>query len=369
MKRLVTLFILVTTLLLASCNDGPVGIFASIASEAAVTYSGSESFRKATPATVVQRGTTLFAVITQLYKKNDTTWVKATDLPSNAFYATSAAVIGTKLYVSFFDSNVRSLGVWETSDNSTWVRTDNTFPASGKQIQQLIATNGKLFAVTSSNTIDNKTEYVLYELSGSTFTERKTGSTNLFYVIEKDGTYYVASGANIWTTSDFSSYSDPASLTLSDSGNYVTGLAIIDSKPTATTALGKIYWFTGSTWTSTTSSLTVSSNELYLSSMVEHAGTLFIATNSVPRKVDGNTKIAPAAGYVELSLPLSASSTQQDPTNKTNFSSTIGSTALSMLTLIMENGTPIMYAGSVGNGLWSNKYTDSAWSGWQRETD
>ena len=369
MKRSLGILIFIIVLVTAACNDGPVGIFASIASEAKVTYTGTEAFKKATPSNVVKREETLYAVITKLWKKNGTKWEKVASLPANAFYASAAVVNVTTLYVSFLDSSAHALGVYSTIDDNTWLRVDQNFPASGEQVQQLLTVNNNVFAVTSTKGADDKTEYVLYELNGNIFEQRKAGGTNLFYVVYHSSTYYVASGANVWTTSDFTSYSEPASLTLSEN-DYVTGLAVIDSKPTVTTASGKVYWFDGSNWQST-AALKVANNELYLSSMVEHnSHHLIIATNSVTRKVGDTSKTAPAAGYVELDLPLITTSTQKETSalstaTQTNFSSTIGTTALSMLVMIDNT----LYAGSVGNGLWSNKYNGSSWSGWQRETD
>ena len=370
MKRVFpALLILIVSL--ASCNDGPVGIFASIGSESPIEYKGTEAFKKSTPATVVSRAGTLYAIITKLWKKNNNTWKKVTGLPANAVYAAAAVVQGTTLYVAFLDANAHSLGVFSTTDDATWSRVDPNFPASGEQVQQLITAHTDVFAVTTK-AVDGKTQYNLYQLSGTSFGSAIKVGNNIFSITYVDPTYYVASGKYVWSSSDFSNFSD--SLTLDVDTDIITSITSIDGTPTAVTAFGKVYWFDNGSWKNT-DSLIKNSKTLYLHSMVEHNLTLFVATNSVVRKTaDNKTEIAPVAGYIELALPLQTTSTQREDNSlvsatNTSFSATIGSTALSMLTLIIENSIPTLYAGSVGNGLWSNRYENNKWTGWQRETD
>ncbi len=361
--------LLILIVILASCNDGPVGIFASIGSESPIEYKGTEAFKKSTPAAVVSRAGTLYAVITKLWKKNGSTWQKVTALPTGVMYASAAVVSGTTLYVAFFDADAHSLGVFSTDNDSTWTRVDSSFPASGEQVQQLLTANNEVFAVTTKADTDGKTQYNLYQLSSGSFgTAIKTG-TNIFSIAYVNPTYYVASGSVVWTT-DLSTFTE--SLTLTD--DVITSIATINGNPTAITAFGKIYWHNGTSWENT-ASLTKSSKNLYLHAMAEYNNTLIIATNSVVRKTaSGTTEVAPIAGYVELILPLQTTSTQRDDNSlvtatNTTFSATIGGTALSMLTLITENSIPTLYAGSVGNGLWSNRNENGSWTGWQRETD
>lgn len=366
MKRFIPA-LLILIAFAVSCDDGPVGIFASIVSESPIEYKGTEVFKKSTPAAVVSRNGTLYAVITTLWKKKGNTWEKATNLPLHAMYATSAAVTGTTLYVAFLDSNAHSLGVFSTTDDSYWTHVDSTFPARDEQVQQLLAVNNKVFAVTTK-AVDGKTQYNLYHLSSGSFgLPIKTG-TNLFSLAYVGSTYYVASGTTIWTSTDLANFSE--SLPLAD--DFFTSIASIGGTPTAVTAFGKVYWYEGG-WKNT-EGLTKSSKKLYLHAPVEYNNILFVATNTVVRKTGTVTEVSPIAGYIELDFPLSPTSTQRADSSlvtatNTVFSATIGSTALSMLTLITENGKPTLYAGSVGNGLWSNRNENGSWSGWQRETD
>ncbi|HQK34852.1 MAG TPA: hypothetical protein PK074_09015 [Spirochaetales bacterium] len=366
MKRFIPA-LLILIVFAVSCDNGPVGIFASIGSESPIEYKGTEVFKKSTPAAVVSRNGTLYAVITTLWKKNGNTWEKATNLPSQAMYATSAAVTGTTLYVAFLDSNAHSLGVFSTTDDSNWTPVDITFPANDEQVQQLLAVNNKVFAVTTK-AVDGKTQYNLYHLSSGSFVSLIRTGTNLFSLAYVGSTYYVASGTTIWISTDLANFQE--SLTLAD--DFFTSITSIGGKPTAVTAFGKVYWHEGGWYN--TNALTKSSKNLYLHAPVEYNDTLFVATNTVVRKTSSVTEVSPIAGYIELAFPLSTTKTQRDDNSlvtatNTVFSATIGGTALSMLTLITENGKPTLYAGSVGNGLWSNRNENGSWLGWQRETD
>lgn len=370
MKRIIPA-LLILILILAACDDGPVGIFASIGSESPIVYKGTEAFKKATPATVVSRNGTLYAIITKLWKKSGTTWKKVTALPPHAMYASAAIVVGSDLYVAFLDADARSLGVFKTSDDSTWTRVDSNFPASGEQVQQLLTANSEIFAVTTRAGSDGKTQYSLYRLTGTSFsTAIKTGS-NFFSIAYVGTTYYIASGTTISSTSNFSTFSD---YTIPDGNDMVTNIAHIGGRPTAVTANGTVLWHDGSSWTGIQQPLAQKNIALYLHAMVEHNNTLLVATNSVVRKTANGTQISPSVGYVELALPLDISSTQRNESSlvtatSTSFSATLGDKPLSMLTLITENSIPTLYAGSVGNGLWSNRFENGSWTGWQRETD
>ncbi len=378
MKR-ITLLFFITLLVFVSCNDGPVGIFASIASESLVQYEGTDTFRKATPSDIVIRDQTLYAVLTKLWKKNGAKWEKVTILPSGAFYASSAAVTGTTLYVSFFNSDAASLGVFSTSDDTNWTRTDAAFPPAGEQIQKLETANNVLFAVTSK-TVDEKTVYTLYEYNSGSFHSRKTNAADdadeigMFHITHDGSDFYVASGKKVWVT-DLTTFTD--SLTLTEDS--ITSIAFINSHVTLTSAFGKLHWLDG-TWKST-AAFEKTSKKLYLSGMVlTGTNKLLVATNSVVRTTtDGTTitkEISPLAGYIEIDVAgnLSETSVATDSnllttSNATNFTSTVGDNALSAFTLMTVNGNPVLYAGAVANGLWSNTYTGGAWSGWQRETD
>ncbi|HOT60366.1 MAG TPA: hypothetical protein PLJ83_11960, partial [Spirochaetales bacterium] len=304
MKRFIPA-LLILIVFAVSCDNGPVGIFASIGSESPIEYKGTEVFKKSTPAAVVSRNGTLYAVITTLWKKNGNTWEKATNLPSQAMYATSAAVTGTTLYVAFLDSNAHSLGVFSTTDDSNWTPVDITFPANDEQVQQLLAVNNKVFAVTTK-AVDGKTQYNLYHLSSGSFVSLIRTGTNLFSLAYVGSTYYVASGTTIWISTDLANFQE--SLTLAD--DFFTSITSIGGKPTAVTAFGKVYWHEGGWYN--TNALTKSSKNLYLHAPVEYNDTLFVATNTVVRKTSSVTEVSPIAGYIELAFPLSTTKTQRD---------------------------------------------------------
>ncbi len=378
-RRALIAAIAVAAFALSSCTEGPAGIFASIASETPTNENMTKAIKDSSQSFVVRLGSTYYAGIGTLWKKADgaTQWTPAdtSGVSSSTVFAGSAAVIGTDMYVAFFDSDTGDgLGVWSTTNGTVWAPVDPAFPAAGRDLSSILAANGNLFAVTA-NTRTLTTDianYSFHHLNVATFEDTNIiASTSVGVptsVAFGGGTFWLTAGDVILsgTATNLSPTTEPPT------GAAYSGVCAYGTDVIISNRNGYLYYYNGGTWI-TAGPFADSNGDAYSLSTPTYVddGTnqvLVVGTNSIP----GSSSTPPVDGYLEFAMPFTAG---MEPTvdhgiisNANNFDTSLTGRSVSAMPLFdLGGGDFRLFALTNGYGLWSNTYNGAEWELWVRE--
>ncbi len=381
--------ILVTSTILFSC-DSTLGIFASVAAETANSTNLTKALETSSPGFVVHLGSNYYAGIGKLWSKpdNGTQWSlhTVTGVSSSQPLAGSAVVIAdTTMYVTFADSTTRAgLGVWSTTDGSTWTRATLTgpaeFPPLGENLVNIIAANDTVFAVT----IDDRTlttdpaKYSIYYTNGAIFSSSGVNVTDNTSIsvptsVAFDGTNYWMTAGDVVLTGLKTALQ--AAGTQPSGGDY-SGVAVRNtSELVISSRNGSLYYSIdgGTNWITDGPFLDSGDDPYSLSApTVINNDILVVGTSSFPL----NTSLPSYDGYLEFDVSggFSAGMTPEADhsliSSAVDFDSSLTTRAVSSMPLINPgNGTLKLFACTSSYGLWSNTYTTAttSWGFWKRE--
>jgi len=404
----VSAFTLAIAFLAMGCEEGPAGIFSSVANEKETSTSiTTDAIETSSPSFVAKLGDTYYAGIGTLWSKTgDVVWSlveglngKITGLvePSKA-YAGSGAVVsvaGTDtLFVSFSDSVTgNGLGVWSTTDGSNWVLASDSLP-SDQYVRNLLAANDTLFVVTSS-AVETTESYSLYYFAGTQFQATSIvadASIGLPDSVAYSGTSYwfTAGGRLISGTAAFSDFTAvigpedwaadstaeaPLKATYGGVCAYGTGV-IVSSRS------GMLYYLAdgASTWIASGPYANSKSASYSLSQPVYlEAGGVRILVVGTNGRVNPSGELPPLGGYLEFDITAGFSTTLAADighaltSTANNFDTSLSGTSVGSMVLMDTGvsdsgaGTFKLFALTNGKGLWSNTFNGTAWGLWVRE--
>lgn len=367
---------------LASCAEGPAGIFSRVSSDTPINETMTEAIKYATPSFVARLGTTWYAGIGALWSKADgqTTWSPATvtGVSDAAVVAGSGAVVSGALYVAFAGTDTGdSLGVWKSTNGTSWSEVTTSFSSSGEQLRRVLAANDQLFAVTATVASDLSETYALYRFDGTAF--QPAGISDNGDIGAPDsvayfgGAYWFSAGS--WlvtgTAGALSAVAGPATAA-AFGGVCSTGTGLIVASDD-----GYLYYSTdGATWARTTTQLENASSKVFSLSAPTYIddGTrkiLVVGTNREPRS---SSDTPPVDGYLDFDLAggFAASAAPTDDhalvSSATNFDASLSAKSVRSMPLFdAGDGTFKLFALTDGNGLWSDTFDGDSWGGWIRE--
>jgi hypothetical protein len=211
-------------LLLSSCNNG-YGILAEIQTEKENT--STSIFYRSSVQAFTRFKDNYYAVTNAIYSRAVTPvtgWAQvAVGIYDKAYRCRSIAATSTALYAVIRDSSDSMVGVYSTTDGSTFTAMSATFggtPAASMDVQALYAAgpagSETLFAVAR----DSSSDYVLYYLNGGNFAT--TGISGSGWI---PGVVYA--GGNYWTT-DYSAASSTATVYYGSNTTWSSAKAISD---------------------------------------------------------------------------------------------------------------------------------------------
>lgn len=374
------------TLFLGSCAEGPVGIFASVAAETDINRLATKEFRGTSPSFVAKlnvSGTNYYyAGIGGLYRRTigATSWdkVDTSAAGSSNYVATSGVSDGSTLYVTFANpSSQQVVGVF-SFDGSTWDQIDAGFP--GEKIRHvLLADDGELFAVTAIETLDNgvvtKTEHKVYRFDGTTpFDHVNTGGAAPSEIGLANA--LTLAGSTYWFSAGTSTLSgDTSTLTRVPHSIQFGGVFAIGTNAFFTGRDGNIYDATGANPSGVFKDYNDRPYSFSIPVIVNPPSgpsTLLVPSRAYPQ----GTVRDQGLGYLEFdaasfdtdSAAIADKSRRISTLN--NYFITLDGKSVKQI-LAFEEGAPgihnRLFALTDGDGLWSNQWQGSSWSGWRRE--
>ncbi|MBN1518666.1 MAG: hypothetical protein JW923_01090 [Spirochaetales bacterium] len=367
---------------LSSCEEGPVGIFASIAGETDINALMTKEFENASPAFVVKADTTMYAGVGVLWSRPEggRPWTRmdVSAVGSGTLFATSAAVVGTTLYATFTDTGTGAdLGVWSWNGTS-WNRVDAAFPAAGEELRCVLGANGQVFAVTALHAASDDsmdTTHSLYYLNGAAFAtagpaDAAIGQPNS---VAFDGTrYWFTAGPQVLTGTAASAIAVDATAPAADFGG--VAYAAVPGETVFGTRSGVMYTVSGTTWSAASTAQTDLGGDAYAfyQPVYVSAGTaaILMPTRSWYRS---STDPAPPGGYLEFAatgfdVATATPNADRDLVSwPTNYAITLDKASIKSIVSLQEGTGTSLFALTDGNGLWSNYHDGSVWTGWRRE--
>lgn len=355
---------LLSTVILGACSDGPVGIFESLSLETPID-NGTAAFERSTPNFVVRFGTDYYAGVGALWKRaaSGGAWNKVAGAPSG-LYAVSAATDGTDLWALFTDGATHSVKVW---DGSAWGTDLVTTDIGATKPDVLYYRTATLFlAVASTDTLADPDVTTANIHSGAGFATAAFGTSppgGTVKALVHDGLTYYSAHADKVYSGDAGAGGLTAMAQQPAIGTVTTLLARGADDVVASGSSGSIAVWNGTAWAGH-----VIDSTAYLSDLVEvpanGSGTVLLAAS----RADG-TKAA--RGYFEVNPTTFAIVTDRGlVSSSTNFQTTLE--GKSVMKFYYDGDVAARTAGRLfaltgGDGLWSNAWTGTAWSGWNRE--
>jgi hypothetical protein len=382
--------VLVFASLSFSCDD-TLGIFASVAAETDNSKDLTKALEESSPGFVVHLDGKYYAGIGKLWSKADgaTQWALHTvnGVSSSQPFAGSGTVIdvaGTDtMYVSFADSGTGAdLGVWSTTDGSTWTHVVPAFPAGGQNLIGLLSANDILFAVTTNERLltSDTAAYSVYYLNAGVFASAGISADTTIGVpnsIAYDGTnYWMTAGDSVLTgpVNGLATGTQPGGSKYSGIATYNTNGVIVSSKS------GNLYyWPSGGPWTTAGPFNNADGDAFSLSAptIINEDGVgvdeiLLVGTTSFPL----DTTLPSYDGYLEFdvssgfSAGMTPSADHSLISSAVDFDSSLTTRSVSSMPLINLGGGDFkLFACTDSYGLWSNTYTTATntWGLWKRE--
>lgn len=367
-------------LILGSCAEGPVGIFASVAAETDINKHATKEFKGTSPSFVAKLDDTYYAGIGGLYRRTTgaTRWEKVdtSAAGSSRYVATSGVSDGSTLYVTFANPDTKIvIGVF-SFDGSDWVQVDSGFP--GEKIRHvLMADNGQLFAVTAIETLDNgvvtKTEHAVYRYNG-TFQLSNSGSIDIGLpnAVARVGTDY-------WFSAGSSTLGGPIATLAKETRSVQIGGVFADTTGLFFTGRnGRIYELDGTDWIASAEYENFNGRPYSFSIPVVVKTPIGSPTLLVPsRAYPQGTVRDQGLGYLEFDAasfdtdksPIAEKQRRISTLN--NYFITLDGKSVKQILAFDEDGTTTdherLFALTDGDGLWSNQWLNGAWTGWRRE--
>lgn len=389
MKRFLNIAaaVLLAAAVLVSCEPGPSGLFALLEEEEPLDK-GTAAFNANTAVFVTRvNGATdsYYAAVGATLLRRDVagmTWetVSVPGAPAGSIIS-SGVSFGTDLYISYAPAADTIFHF----DGTTWDATYDNL-STGDPVQSLLmASDGQMFAVTQASTgtsaSDYSTEYsIFYDTagtfasSGAAVTDVESGRPNS--VAGNAGTYWIVAGNKVFTGAENSLVEDaiPADISVTKPafGAFYDEARVLIS--------GTGYLFNASD--AYAKSGIFGSAERRLSSVIV-----------VPKNGGGNATLVGVkswasdeyTGYYEYDALLNAgvfssvvpSSAYDMVSDNSNYVTTLDDLSIEGFYYddtgyndpISGNLTRVLFARTVGGGLWSNRYdtVTQLWSGWDRE--
>ncbi len=350
---------LLSAVILGACSEGPVGIFESLSLETPID-NGTEAFASQTPNFVVRFGSDYYAGVGALWRRSVTgeTWSKVAGTPTG-LYAVSAASDGTSsLWVLFTDGDTSMVKLW---DGSIWsdVVTDGISTMAPDSLFFLNSTVFLSAGATDTAADPDVTSANIH--SGANFATAAFGlapSGGRVKALVHDGATFYAAHADDVHTGDATTGGGLAASVTPGVGTVTGLLARGAADVVATGSSGSVAVWNGSAWTAH-----VIDSTAYLSDLVEvpadGGGTVvLVATRSFGAKgAKGYFEVDPSTWTVVDDRGLVST--------LTNFQTTLEETSITKL--YYDSVGTRLFALTGGDGLWSNAWKGTAWSGWNRE--
>ena len=367
--------VLLTAVVLVSCEPGPAGLFALLEEEEPLDK-GTAAFNANTAAFVTRAGTYYYAAVGATLLRRPVAggaWVGVTVTGAPAGSMISSGVTdGTILYISY----APAADAIFSFDGTTW---DSTYDdlSTGNPVQSLLmADNDQLFAITQTSSgtssSDYSTEYSIYYetvLGAGTFLPAGVTSVacGIPGAIARNGAnYWIVAGNKVFTGAREALVEDaiPADISANKPafGAWFDGVRVIVS--------GTGYLFNASA--AYAKSATFGSSERRLSSVIiVPANAASGATDAVLVGVKSWASDK-YTGYYEYDADDNAtfgsvvpSSAYDMVSNNSNYVTTLDD--LSIEGFYYDSVGQVLFARTVKGGLWSNTSRCGAWSGWDRE--
>ncbi len=367
---------LLSAVILGACSEGPVGIFESLSLETPID-NGTEAFASQTPNFVVRFGSDYYAGVGALWRRPVTgeTWSKVSGTP--AALALSAAVAAGKLYVLFNDTTGVSPSIQHTADGTSWTSLDTSGVAGSPLRIFSYGTNLVAYGKEVTATEPYASAGRLY--IGESFTAQDSAARSGLdiYDLADDGSgSFHAVGAWLDGATFESALSVDGTVFVNETGQPSANLrgVVYDLSVGGyimAAADGKLYRRNApNDWSVTAAALKNAS------------GVAAVLTDLVvvPAAGGGNAVLVGsqsfgatnAAGYFEFdadSFAAFGSATQNAGydlvSTLTNFQTTLE--GKSVMKFHYDAVAGRLFALTGGDGLWSNAWNGTAWSGWNRE--
>jgi len=381
-------------LALSACSDGPAGIFYRVATETDINLNKTKALESASPSFVARLGDTSYLGAGYLWTKKDgdKNWTQTTNgtvagVSDKPVYASSGVSANDKLYVIFKDAGSGAdLGVFTKSDGSAWGAVTIDGLVSGESLSRLLSANGEVF-LSTHRIAESKDQYRLFRLGGSAFSAMTINSSIRIgppSSVAFLGTDYWFAAGGLLLKGDVSTLAHQAGPTGLDWKAETTarvttygGVCAVDGAVVVASRSGILYRSAdgGATWVESEKQASAAGTAYsftiptYLA--IGESKLVLVGTDATPRSSTdlpvsyGYLQYAAAAFLIAGAKPDTTHATLSDPTN---YSSTLSSKIVTAMPLVDQgSGAYKLYALTMGDGLWSNSYSGSAWGKWVRE--
>lgn len=378
-------------LALSSCAEGPVGIFASVAAETDINKHATKEFRGTSPSFVTKLDGTYYAGVGGLWKRGvaETSWTKVNanliGLGTGNYAAISGFNIGATMYALFVDADTKAkLGVYSSANGTTWSEIDVATASITKSELSHIMTDGTdVFAVTAKVTetdgVKSTTHSLYRSIGGAAFAA--LDNTNLINAdiglptgIVKNGPTYYLSAGNFILTGD----GGDGSMTKTDpaTASAFGGTFIANTVPAVFFAGrdGNIYDATGANPSGVFKDYNDRPYSFSIPAVVTAGGqtTLLVPSRAYPQDDIRDQGLGylefDATGFTVTSPKIADKSRRVSTLN--NYFITLDGKSVKQILAFDESGDATherLFALTDGDGLWSNQWQGSSWSGWRRE--
>ncbi len=372
---------LLTAVILGACSEGPVGLFESLSLETPID-TGTKAFELSTPNFVIEFGGDYYAGVGGLWRRpvSGETWSKVAGAPGDL--ALSAAMADGKLYVLFNDIDAVSPSIQHTADGTNWIPLDTSTVAGAPLRIFSYGTNLVAYGKEVTATEPYASAGRLY--IGEAFTPQDSAARSgldIFDLADDGLGSFRAVGAWLDGTTFESALSVDGIVSVNETGQpspatlrgvgYDASIGFVLSGSD-----GKLYRRTAlNDWSVTTTVLKNASGvAAVLSDVVV-----------VPAKGGGNVVLVgsqsfgatKAAGYFEFdadSFTAFAAATEYSDrglvSTLTNFQTTLEDASITGFYYdgdVAARTAGRLFALTGGDGLWSNSWDGTDWSGWNRE--
>lgn len=374
---------------LGSCAEGPVGIFASVAAETDINRLATKEFGGTSPSFVAKLGGTYYAGVGGLWKRGvaETSWTKVSvNLPvfgTGDFAAISGINITIAtvphIFVLFVNPTTKSkLGVYKSINGTNWDPLD-LGPIAVNELSHIMTDGADVFAVTAKVTEadgEKSTTHSIFISDGSAAfdaldsPELVDADIGLPTSITLDGgNYYISAGEYIATgTAGSMAIANPATET-SFSSAFKTSSGVF-----FTGRDGKIYNSTAAASSTAFEDYNDRPYSFSIPAVVTAGGqtTLLVPSRAYPQGTVRDQGLGylefDATGFTVTSPKIADKSRRISTLN--NYFITLDGKSVKQILAFDESGDATherLFALTDGDGLWSNQWQGSSWSGWRRE--
>ncbi len=372
---------LLSAVILGACTAGPLGIFESLSLETPID-NGTKAFASQTPNFVVRFGSDYYAGVGALWSRPVTgeTWSKVSGAPGTL--ALSAAVADGKLYVLFNDTDGVSPSIQHTADGTNWTSLD-TASLVGSPLKIFSdGTNLITYVREVTGTEPYASEGRLYSSDAFLGLDTARPGFDVLDIAATGANAYVAACVWLDGTAFESALSVDGAVSVNETGQpgAPTTLRGVGYDATIGYILagsdGKLYRRNAANdWNATTTTLKNSSgvaavlSDIIVVPAYGGGNAVLVGTQSYGAvdavgyfevDADSFTTFAAATEYADRGLVSSS----------TNFQTTLEGKSVMKLYYdgdVVARTAGHLFALTGGDGLWSNSWDGTDWSGWNRE--